>query len=133
MNFAPLLDATLAIQIHVVAVIATVVLTVLQLVGRKGVTTHRLLGYAWALSMITAAASSFFIHKFKMFGPFSPIHLLSILTIVAVPLGILKARQHNVKSHKGIMLRLVFFALGGAGLVALFAPGRIMFRVLFGG
>ena len=133
MNLAPLMNATLAIQIHVCAITAAVVLTVAQLVGRKGAIAHRAMGYAWATSMIAAAISSFFIHTINIIGPFSPIHLLSIFTLVMVPVGIYYARQHKVRGHKITMLNLVIFALGGAGAFALFAPGRIMHRVLFGG
>ena len=133
MTLAPILNATPAIQIHVVAVTTAIVLTIFQLVGRKGARTHRVLGYLWAAAMIVAAASSFFIHTINMIGPFSPIHLLSILTVVTVPIGIYYARSHQVRGHKRAMLSLIFFAIGGAGLFAVFLPGRIMFHVLFGG
>ncbi|HEY5364474.1 MAG TPA: DUF2306 domain-containing protein [Aestuariivirga sp.] len=132
MTLNPILEATPAIQIHVVAVTAAIVLTLAQLIGKKGVTTHRVLGYSWAVSMLTAAGSSFFIHTIKLIGPFSPLHLLAILTLVTVPIGIYAARRHDVKRHKKIMLNLVVFALCGAGLFALILPGRIMFQVLFG-
>ncbi len=133
MTLSPILDATPAIQIHVVAVAAAIVLTLAQLIGTKGVTAHRVLGYAWAIAMLTAAVSSFFIHTIRLIGPFSPIHLLAILTLVAVPIGIYAARRHDVRRHKRTMLSLVVFALCGAGLFAVFLPGRIMFHVLFGG
>ena len=133
MTLTPLINASPAIQIHVCAIIAAVVLTVAQLVGRKGALAHRILGYAWAAAMIAAAISSFFIHTINIIGPFSPIHLLSIFTLVMVPIGIYYARQHKVQEHKITMLNLVIFAIGGAGAFALFMPGRLMFKVLFGG
>ena len=133
MSLTPLLNASPAIQIHVVAITAAVVLTVFQLVGKKGVTLHRVLGYSWAIAMVVAAISSFFIHTIRMIGPFSPIHILSVFTLITVPLGVHAARHRDIGKHKKTMLSLVIFALGGAGLFALFVPGRIMFQVLFGG
>jgi len=133
MTLEPLINASPAIQIHVVAVCSAAALTVAQLVGTKGAVAHRVLGYTWAAAMLIAAISSFFVHTIRLVGPFSPIHLLSILTLVSVPVGITYARRHNVRGHKFTMLNLIVFALGGAGTFALLVPGRIMFKVLFGG
>ena len=37
--------------------------------------------------MAVVAVSSFWIHQIRLVGPWSPIHLLSIFTLVMLPLG----------------------------------------------
>ena len=67
-----------------------------------------------------------------VWGPWSPIHLLSIFTLTMLPLGIYTRARHNVRGHKLTMLGIFFGALVIAGLFTFF-PGRIMYKVLFGG
>jgi uncharacterized membrane protein len=81
--------------------------------------------------MMIIAASSFFIHSIRMIGPFSPIHLLSILTLVAVPRSILAARRGDIAAHRRGMMLVFWLALVGAGLFTLL-PNRIMGQVVFG-
>ena len=42
----------------------------------------------------------------KLWGPWSPIHLLSIFSLTMLPLGIYYARRHIVRGHKLTMLGL---------------------------
>jgi len=132
MNLAPFIDAPLAIQLHAYAALAAFVLGVVQLARVKGTTGHRALGYTWVGLMLVVAISSFWIHELRLWGPWSPIHLLSIFTLAMLPLGVSFARQHLVVGHKWTMLGLFGGALIIAGIFT-FAPGRIMHRVLFGG
>jgi uncharacterized membrane protein len=78
------------------------------------------------------AASSLFIHTIRTWGPWSPIHLLSLFTLTVVPLAVLSARRHNVTAHRSAMLWIFTLALVVTGLFTL-APGRIMNKVVFGG
>jgi len=64
-------------------------------------------------------------------GGFSFIHLLSVLTIVALPLGIMQARRGNIPAHLRAM-RGVYIGLVVAGLFAL-APQRTLGGMVFGG
>jgi uncharacterized membrane protein len=82
--------------------------------------------------MLTVAISAFFIHELRIWGPWSPIHLLAIFTLVMVPLGVWRAHRHRVERHRRAMLGLFFGALVVAGLLT-FLPGRIMHAVAFGG
>jgi uncharacterized membrane protein len=132
MNLAPLTSAPLAIQLHASAALAAFVLGSVQLARRKGTGSHRALGYAWVGLMLIVAVSSFWIHDLRLWGPWSPIHLLSILALAMLPLGIYYARGHRVRGHKLTMLGLFAGALLIAGIFTL-APGRIMYRVVFGG
>jgi uncharacterized membrane protein len=71
-----------------------------------------------------------FIHKIRMWGPWSPIHLLSILVLVTLPLAVLHARRHDIAQHRIAMLMLFTGALVIAGGFT-FLPGRIMHAVVF--
>jgi uncharacterized membrane protein len=130
MIIAPLIEASPAIQIHVAAMTVAVVCTPIQLLGRKGTPVHRASGWFWAAAMIIAALSSFFIHTIRVIGPFSPIHLLSILTLVSVPAAIAAARRGDIRRHRMIMIFMVCGAILGAGAFTLM-PGRIMHEVFF--
>jgi uncharacterized membrane protein len=132
MSLSPLTSAPLAIQLHAYAAMAALVLGIVQLAGVKGTTQHRAIGFSWATLMVIVAASSFWIHQLRIWGAWSPIHLLSIFTLVMLPIGVWRAHRHDVSAHKKTMLGLFAGALVIAGIFT-FAPGRIMYRVLFGG
>jgi uncharacterized membrane protein len=80
--------------------------------------------------MILVVGTSFFIHTIRIWGPWSPIHLLSLFTLVMVPLAVLRARRHDVGGHRSAMTWTYGLALIAAGLFTL-APGRIMHAVIF--
>jgi uncharacterized membrane protein len=82
--------------------------------------------------MVLVAGSSLFIHTIRMWGPWSPIHLLSLFTLAVVPLAVFQARRHNVAAHRSAMIWIFTLALVVTGLFTL-APGRIMNKVVFGG
>lgn len=131
MTLTPLLQASLAIQLHTVAALAAFGLGAVQLVGVKGTRLHRGLGWAWVAAMATTAASSFWVTELIPGWP-SPIHLLSILALAWLPLGVLAAGRHQGRRHKMIMLGLFFGAICAAGVFTLL-PGRIMHAVALGG
>ena len=131
MTLAPLLDAPYVIQVHPLAAITAFAIGLLQLTAPKGTIPHRLIGWSWAALMLTVAVSSLFIHEIRLWGPWSPIHLLSILVLVTLPLAVLHARRHEVNRHRMAMLGLFTGALVIAGLFT-FLPGRIMHAVAFG-
>jgi uncharacterized membrane protein len=132
MTLTPLLAAPPVIQLHVAAAAVALGLTAVQLVGHKGSRAHRRLGYAWAGAMILLALTGLFIHTIHMIGPFSPIHLLSLLVLVMVPRAVLAARAGKVRAHRLTVHSLIVFALLGAGAFT-FWPGRLMHAVAFGG
>jgi uncharacterized membrane protein len=81
--------------------------------------------------MASVAISSFWIHQIRLFGPWSPIHLLSIFTLTMLPFGVWVAHRHRVIDHRRIMISIFTGALVIAGLFTLL-PGRIMRAVVFG-
>ncbi|HEY1885434.1 MAG TPA: DUF2306 domain-containing protein [Roseiarcus sp.] len=132
MTLAPLLDAPPVIRLHAAFAFAAIGLGAVQLLAPKGTLPHRTIGWAWAVITILVAGTSFFIHSIRTWGPWSPIHLLSLFTLGVVPLAVLQARQHNVKAHRSAMIWIFTLALVVTGLFTL-APGRIMNKVVFGG
>jgi uncharacterized membrane protein len=131
MTLAPLLAADGAIRLHAFAAMAAFVLGVVQFGAPKGTIPHRTIGWVWVVLMLAVSVSAFWIHTIRLWGPWSPIHLLAIFTLVMLPVAVLHARRHRVQQHRIAMLSLFFGALVIAGLFTLF-PGRIMSTVVFG-
>ena len=131
MTLAPLLAADGAIRLHAFAAMAAFVLGVVQIGAPKGTIPHRTIGWVWVALMLAVSISAFWIHTIRLWGPWSPIHLLAIFTLVMLPVAVLHARRHRVQHHRIAMLSLFFGALVIAGLFTLF-PGRIMHAVMFG-
>jgi uncharacterized membrane protein len=131
MTLAPLLAADGAIRLHAFAAMAAFVLGAVQLGAPKGTIPHRTIGWVWVALMLAVSISAFWIHTIRLWGSWSPIHLLAIFTLVVLPVAVLHARRHRVQQHRIAMLSLFFGALVIAGLFTLF-PGRIMHAVVFG-
>jgi uncharacterized membrane protein len=130
-SLAPLLNASPVIQVHAFSAMAAFGLGIVQLSAPKGTLPHRTIGWIWVVLLTVIAVSSFWIHELKIFGPFSPIHLLSIFTLVTLPLAVMHARRHRVQKHRNAMIAIFTGALVIAGLFT-FVPGRIMYAVAFG-
>ncbi|QFT98251.1 hypothetical protein FIU85_13115 [Roseovarius sp. THAF8] len=131
MTLDPLLSASPMIVAHTLAALAALALGALQLILPKGTGLHRGLGSVWVILMLVVAASSFWIHTMQVIGPFSPIHVLSIIVLISAPLGLYYAQTGQVTAHRRTMQQLFAIALIGAGLFTLW-PGRIMHQVVFG-
>jgi uncharacterized membrane protein len=131
MTLAPLLNASPTIQVHAYLAFVAIALGAAQFALPKGVRLHRALGWSWALAMMGLAAVSLFIHTIRTWGPWSPIHLLSLFTLAMVPLAVFAARRGRVESHRASMIWLYTLALVVTGLFTLW-PGRIMHAVVFG-
>ena len=118
-------ELSLQVGVHMVAVIPAIGLGVVQLAMPKGTRVHRVIGRIWAVFMLLAAISSFWIRR----DGFSWIHGLSVLTVVSVVAGYFYARAGNRRKHAGWMIG-AFLGSIGAGIGAL-APGRFLHSVLF--
>jgi uncharacterized membrane protein len=131
MSLAPLLNASLAIQLHAFAAMSAFVLGLVQFAAPKGTLPHRTLGFIWLALMLAVAISSFWIHSIRWVGPFGPIHLLSIYVLFMVPLAVYFARKHKIRGHAKTVIGMFVGGLAIAGLFT-FVPGRIMHAVAFG-
>jgi uncharacterized membrane protein len=132
MTLTPLLTAAPVIQVHAFAAMSAFGLGLVQFAAPKGTLPHRTIGWIWVTLMTVIAVSSFWIHTIRLVGPFSPIHLISIFVLVMLPIAVLHAHRHEVVQHRKNMIGLFIGALVVAGLFT-FVPGRIMYKVAFGG
>lgn len=130
MTIQPYLTAGPMIQLHVAAAVLAIVLGPIALARRSRDRWHKRAGYAWVLCMTALAASGLFIHSIRMVGPFSPIHLLSLLTLWQLWLGVREARNGKIAAHRYRMQAMYVLALMLTGAFTL-SPGRLMSRVLF--
>jgi uncharacterized membrane protein len=131
MTLAPLLNASPVIQVHVFSAMAAFAFGIVQFAAPKGTIPHRTIGWIWATLMLIVSVSAFFIHKIRLWGPWSPIHLLAIFTLLMVPFAVWQAHHHAVNKHQRAMISIFVGGLLIAGLFT-FAPGRIMHAVFFG-
>jgi len=127
----PLFNEAHPIPFHAMAAMLAIVIGAIQFSMKKGGIKHKALGYIWVSLMLFVSISSFFIHEIKLWGNYSPIHLLSIWTIFSVGLAIYFVRVGNIKRHRQVMIALYGFALILTGLFTLL-PGRAMNQVMFG-
>ena len=119
------------IPLHAIIAMIAIILGGIQLSMKKGGAIHKLLGRIWVGLMLIVAISSLFIHEIKLWGAYSPIHLLSLWTIFILGVGVYYARVRNIKRHKQVMIATYFFALILTGFFTLM-PGRIMHQILIG-
>jgi len=131
MNLAPLLNAAPVVQVHAFAAMAAFALGVVQVAAPKGTLPHRTIGWIWVVLLLAISVSSFFIHGIRMWGEWSPIHILSVFTPLMLLLGVLAARRHRVRARKNRDHGDPVGALVLAGIFTL-VPGRIMHAVVFG-
>lgn len=131
MSLDPLLHASPIIQIHAACAFLALIIGAIQLSRTKGDWLHRIMGRTWVAFMAVVALSSFFIWTIRLWWMFSPIHLLSIFTLVMLWVGVRFARRHEIRQHMRIMELTYFLALIVTGLLT-FLPGRIMYQVAFG-
>ena len=132
MSLQPLMSAAPAIQLHAAAALLALGLGIVQLLRPKGRGLHRGIGYLWATCMMTAAASSFWIHGIDQWRGFSLIHLLSINTMVSLPTVVWAARRGDIARHRAGMKMVFWTGLVLPGLLTLL-PGRLISRAVFGG
>ncbi len=130
MQLTPLFDAGPLITAHALAALVALCLGIWQMNTTKGTARHRHVGYVWVTLMAFVAASSFFIHEIRLLGPFSPIHILSILTLANLPPAVIAARRGNIKVHRAAMRSFFWLALVLTGAFTLL-PGRVMHDVVF--
>ena len=131
MSLEPLFDAGWLIALHASTAVLSLVLGIYIFARPKGTLIHRSLGYVWIAAMATVVLSSVFINQIRLWGPFSPIHLLTLFTGVSLVLGWRAARRHDIRSHKITMIAMWIGALG-LNIWFTLLPGRVMHQVVFG-
>lgn len=100
--------------LHLATMITTLALTPFILWMPRGTRLHRRFGYAWVTALAVTAFDSFAL-RFNNPGGFSLIHVLSVVTLVALPGLVRSARRHDHRRHRRIVRGLVIGALLTAG------------------
>jgi uncharacterized membrane protein len=135
MNLAPLLEAPLAIQVHVATVVPAFIIGTWQIfLSRKGARHHRFWGYVYLALMTVTAIAAIFVQTIMPDGPFgglSPIHLFVPMTLAGVAGAIYGVKTRNIRLHRYAMLGVYIGGILIAGAFT-FVPGRIMHAVMFG-
>lgn len=117
-----MIAASLPIQIHAIIALLLIPLTLTIFLIRRGSQLHKCLGWLWVGGMGIVALSSFAISEIRLIGPFSPIHLLSVVSLGSLVWAIISIRRHNVARHRKVMLGLTYGALITAGMFTLLGP-----------
>lgn len=99
---------------HLGTIAVALSLTPIMLLRRRGDRLHRRLGWIWAGAMFLTALVSFDLRLINR-GGFSWIHLLSVWTLVQVPIIVWSARTHNVVRHRSSVRGMIIGALLIAG------------------
>jgi uncharacterized membrane protein len=134
MNLQPLIEAPLAIQIHVATVVPAFILGTWQFaLSHKGSPAHRAVGALYLALMTITSISAIFITA--VVGPtfmgFGLIHLLVLLTLFSVWNAIRGIQTGNIPRHRRAVMGSYLYGIVIAGALT-FIPGRIMAAVVFG-
>ena len=136
MTLEPILQAPMAIQAHVVTVVAALACGGwLVFLSRKGSPSHRAIGKAFLTIMVATALVSFLIHRRAPHSPvfgLSPIHLLAAFVLFAVWRALDGARKGNIKQHREWTRGLYFGSLVITGVTNVFFFSGITHDVFFG-
>lgn len=121
------------VLVHLLTAVGALLVGLVVLARRKGDAPHRAWGWAWVLLMGSTALASAFIRDYQMpnLAGFSPIHLLSVATLVNLPLGVRAAMQGRIQVHRKTMRGLYIGGCLVAGAFTLM-PGRYLGQLLWG-
>lgn len=128
LNLQPLQESSFAIQLHVGFAIISFFVGIMIFWRRKGNTSHKRWGKFWVLTMAGTALTSFFINEIRLVGLFSPIHLISIFTLISLYMAIKYVLAGKIAEHQRVMKRVFVGGMLIAGGLT-FLPGRIMHQV----
>ncbi|RYY43835.1 MAG: hypothetical protein EOP59_07255 [Sphingomonadales bacterium] len=115
---------------HIATIAIALALTPFMMLRQRGTRRHRQLGYVWCAAMVATAAISFTI-RLTGHGGFSFVHILSVWTLIQVPVIILSARRHAHARHRSAVRGMAIGALLIAGFFT-FPFGRLLGTWLFG-
>ena len=127
---------TPVIAVHLTAALAALALGPVALwarrTGKARPALHRFAGYVFVLLMLAAAISALFIRDFRLpnLAGYTPIHLLPLLTFVAVGGGLWWVAHGRISAHRRAMRGAYFGGCIGAGVFTLL-PGRYLGDLLW--
>ena len=118
----------LIIQLHMIVAIGGVIVGGTAMLARKGTRRHKMFGRGFAVLALATALTSFFIHEIRTWGPWSPIHLLSIFTVVMIWRGVVLIRARRIAAHQ---FHMQFVFLSGFVVATAFTllPERLPYQI----
>lgn len=128
-NLAEWADTPLVIQIHAVTAVFGLIVGALVFLRPKGTPLHRWMGRAFAIALVVVLGTSMFIHEIRLWGIWSPIHLLTLMTTCSLVISIRAVRQGDVARHAKWMRSIFVLGFVVAGSFTLL-PGRLLHEVL---
>jgi uncharacterized membrane protein len=117
------------VWVHLATIGIALILTPIMLLRKRGDRLHRKLGWVWVSAMFLTALLSLDIRLVNR-GGFSFIHILSVWTMIQVPIIAWTAKTHQVARHRSSVRGMVLGALLIAGFFT-FPFGRLMGQWLF--
>lgn len=104
--------------VHVLTAIAAMVVGAIVLLIKKGTTVHRFFGYLYFYLMLILNGTAFMLYGlFGTFGPFHIAALVSLLTLLAGFIPVIRRKPKN----KWLMQHFTFMYFSVVGLYAAFA------------
>ncbi|MEQ1547519.1 MAG: hypothetical protein ABL918_02600 [Chakrabartia sp.] len=114
---------------HIATICIALGLTPVMLLRKRGDRLHRQLGWIWVTAMFLTALVSLNVRMINR-GGFSLIHILSIWTIIQVPILAWAAKTHRIARHRSSVRAMVLGALLIAGFFT-FPFNRMLGHWLF--
>jgi uncharacterized membrane protein len=114
---------------HLATIGTALILTPVMLLRKRGDSLHRQIGWVWVVAMFGTALVTFDLRMVSR-DRFSFIHLLSIWTLIQVPMIVWHAKHHNIPRHRSAVRGMVTGALLIAGFFT-FPFNRLLGRWLF--
>lgn len=121
--------------VHAAAASTALVLGAWQLLAARRGPRHRIVGYLWVAAMAVTALSSFALRSdigLDWLAGFSPIHGLSLFTLLSLAMAVRHAIRRNFNTHRR-WIRGAYAGLVAAGVFAVAVPGRDLNQLLFAG
>ena len=118
--------------VHLVSASAALLLGAWQLIAARRGLRHRSVGYAWMFAMLVASASSFWLKGsfgLAWLAGFSPIHGLSLFTLLSIVMAARFARRRDFQRHRRWVVG-AYAGLVAAGAFAVALPGRSLNLIL---
>ena len=129
-NMALWVQLSLPIKIHLITALAALALGAALMVVRKARVFHRVAGWVWVSLVAVTAGATLFITTLNH-GAWSLLHLFTAWTLIGLPLAVIAAKRHVVRSHRSGMMGL-FYGGFAINLVVAFLPGRTLWMMFFG-
>ncbi|MCK5901543.1 MAG: DUF2306 domain-containing protein [Cocleimonas sp.] len=89
------------VLVHLIAASIALLLGAVILMLPKGTLWHKRLGRVWAVALLVTAMGSFWI---QTSGQFSPIHLLSVVSLISLFIALYAIKRGDTVTHRGAML-----------------------------